>query len=273
MLPAAFRARKLLATISILAVGLALGASVAAVLGRVFSSAAVGALCGASSTLIGAGWAALLRSKRRVTRWKIRLGWVVSPLFAIGNSALAAGLLISSDKGPSGFVFGAFAGATFGVFIWLPALIVTLVCFGFPIAAAQREAAKGLAGEERGDLWIGAICAVIALLALAVNLDVGAPKGTHHASSLALSIAAIALGGATALVARGRQARRRDFVARVEAGSVEGFRVDPTPEGKVLLRVSSLAEGYRVADYEQALFELDAAGEAKRPKRAALELP
>ena len=48
---------------------------------------------------------------------------------------------------------------------------------------------------------------------------------------------------------------------------VKGYRVDTTDEGKVLVRIAAQGKGYRVADFEEEeVFELDAQGEALRPK-------
>jgi hypothetical protein len=43
-------------------------------------------------------------------------------------------------------------------------------------------------------------------------------------------------------------------------------RVDATEEGKVLVRIVAQGKGYRVADFEEDVFELDEHGEAVRPK-------
>ena len=77
----------------------------------------------------------------------------------------------------------------------------------------------------------------------------------------ALVLAAIACGGAAAIQATRREARRRKFIERVEALEEPGYRVEPTPAGKVLLRVAPLAT-YRVADRAEELFELDDEGRA-----------
>jgi hypothetical protein len=48
----------------------------------------------------------------------------------------------------------------------------------------------------------------------------------------------------------------------VEAGGGQGLRVEPTPQGKVLVRVTSHGEGYRVADFHEEIYSLDQDGRA-----------
>jgi hypothetical protein len=93
--------------------------------------------------------------------------------------------------------------------------------------------------------------------------------GPHHEHCVprALALFGALLGGSAAALALAREARRRRFVADAEAGKVAGYRVDPTDEGKVLIRVIAQGKGYRVADFEEDIFELDAEGEATKPKQ------
>jgi hypothetical protein len=140
-----------------------------------------------------------------------------------------------------------------------------MICFGLPIASAQNHARKGLAGEERGERIVGVACLVMGLLAAALAWT-SLPVNEEGMWLPRLLAVLGALGGGTAAVlARAREGRRRKFVARAEAGEVPGYRIEATEEGKVLIRVVSQGEGYRVADFEEEVFELDAAGEAKKP--------
>lgn len=269
MIPAFFRSRPSLRVLSVLAVGLALAGVVSAVFGGIFDVGAVRLYAGAPTVLIGALWAYVLRIPKTIGRSPIRWGWVASVPLAMANAALAAAMMLGFEGGPVGALAGLVFGATVGAIFWVPAMLATLLCFGVPIAWAQRLAKRGLAGEERGDVIVGAACLTLATLALFV----GPLRHVHHDGAWiwvtrALAALGVLAGGAVAGLALDRQARRRAFVREVEAGTVPGFRVDPTAEGKVLLRVSPLGEGYRVADYEQELFELDAQGEATRPRRA-----
>jgi hypothetical protein len=168
------------------------------------------------------------------------------------------------------FMLAALLGATFGAIVWIPALLVTLALFGLPIASAQRLAKKGLAGEERGELIVGLVCAVISLVGLVISFD-----GAHFPGLGPLleaprlfSLLGLVAGLATTIIAQARAARRRAFVTRAEAGNAPGYRIDTTDEGKVLVRIVAQGKGYRVADFEEEVFELDAEGEATRPKHA-----
>jgi hypothetical protein len=91
--------------------------------------------------------------------------------------------------------------------------------------------------------------------ALALFTALQAPRGRVPAGpsleTIALGVLGGTLGAAAAILAWAREDRRRAFVARAEAGREAGYRVEPTPEGKVLLRLTSQGEGYRVADFEE----------------------
>ncbi len=72
---------------------------------------------------------------------------------------------------------------------------------------------------------------------------------------------ATATGATAAWIAARREARRRRFVARVEADEVPGFRVESRPFGKMLVRALPRIETYRVAPQpDEELFELDPEG-------------
>jgi hypothetical protein len=195
----------------------------------------------------------------------------------MANAALTLSALIALttpfDLGKG--VFAAFLGATLGAIVWIPALIATLVCFGVPIARAQRLAKKGLAGEERGEWIVGLVCVVISLVGLVISyvwapkLGIGDRGGTGIEAPRLMALLGLVAGMASTTLARAREARRRVFVAGAEAGNIAGYRIDATDEGKVLVRVVSQGKGYRVADFEEEVFELDAEGEATRPKREA----
>ena len=146
-------------------------------------------------------------------------------------------------------------------------LLLTLVCFGVPIARAQRMAKQGLAGEERGERVVGLTSVVMAAAATALTFAPMAhdtKPGAHVVWALAL-LASIAGVSATA-IAQDRERKRRAFVADVEAGKVERFRIESAPEGKVLVRIVSQGEGYRVADYAEEVAALDAEGAVTRAR-------
>jgi hypothetical protein len=275
VIPEPFQSRRALAALSVGAVGVSMAAITAAGFGLAFRTGAIALVSGGSTLVIGTIWAALLRRPETMGQSRLRWGWVASPPLAMLNAAIAAALLVGSNH-PSvaSVVGGAVAGATFGAIFWIPALMFTLAAFGLPIARAQWLARKGLAGEERGDAVVGMACVATSELALLI-----ARTGRHHDlvglggvwATRALGLLGALAGAGSIVLARSREARRRAFVASAEAGAVPGFRVDPTPEGKVLVRVVDQGEGYRVADYEQAIFELDAQGEATRAKRLGVE--
>jgi MFS family permease len=283
VIPAAFQTPRVLRIINIGAVGFALAGLVAPLIGYGFSSdgpfqhfsgvGPIGVRGGLPTLLCGLLWAWLLRlpmtvGKKRPIRW----GWLASIPLAMLNSGLTAALLLTSARPfelPS-FLFTIIFGATFGVFLWGPALLMTLAFFGLPIASAQRLAKKGLAGEERGEVIVGLTCAAMSALGLGISFNVDfhlAPGGSDASILRSFALIGLLAGAAGAGLALARERRRRAFVAAAEAGKIPGYRIEATDEGKVLVRIVAQGKGYRVADFEEEVFELDEAGQARRPVR------
>lgn len=279
---APFASQKWLARLNVAAVGATLAACTAAVFGT--TMLASGWAVGVPTLYLGALWAAVLRHPATIGGSRLRWGWLASIPLAALNGGLCCAALFATDR--TGLevpeiLMGLVLGATLGIFIWGPALLATVACFGAPIAWAQHLATKGLAGKERGERIIGAACAILGAIALALTWsthsvpdpELGlappfAPSGRIFAGVLAAS--GMLLGCATAVLATIRERRRAAFVSEVEAGAVPRFRVDPTPEGKVLVRVESHGAGaYRVADFEEEVCRLDAEGRATEVGRFA----
>jgi hypothetical protein len=258
--------------LNIAAVGLSLGAIVSEVFSLLFDrgpSPFIGPASGVSTLVVGSLWALLLRSRKTLWKWRVPIGWVAAVPLASFNAALALGLMAASKvhphSGPIEIFTAAAVGATFGAIIWMPALVATLILFGLPLYRARDLARRGLAGEEGGEKLVGAVCAFVGALALFAALE--APHGpTAGVSSvtIALGVLGSTTGAMAAILAWAREDRRRAFVARAEAGREAGYRVEPTPQGKVLMRISSQGEGYRVADFEERVAELGDRDEVTR---------
>jgi hypothetical protein len=273
--------------LNIAAVGLSLSAVTAGVFGAM-SHDFSGFVTGLPTLLVGALWAYILRSPQTIGKSSIRWGWLLSVPLAMANAGLSAGLLMSLGEGGEGivsrFAIGVALGMTFGFMFWGPALVLTLLAFGLPIAWAQKLAKKGLAGEERGEWIIGGVCLLLGAIGLALSFFQNKGYGDQEAAFLRTESALFAghvfqivtsvlglLAGATSTVlAQARESKRRAFVNKAEAGEIRGFRVDPTPEGKVLVRVSSQGQGYRVADFSEEVFLLDEEGRATEARAAEL---
>lgn len=286
MIPPSFAAPKVLRWLNIAAVGLSLAAITASTfagLDRSFS----GITTGLPTLMFGMLWAWLLRIPNTIGRSPVRWGWLASVPLAALNAGFAAGILMATDSQANAFDFGGFLagvalGITFGVFMWAPALVGTLVAFGLPIAMSQSLAKKGLAGEERGERIVGIVCAGLAIIALGLSFvhtsqHSGAEafgtrrEGLVAAGLVFMRIAAVlgaVVGGTAAVLANMRERSRKLFVESAEQGKIPGFRVDATPEGKALVRVSSLGQGYRVSDFTQEVFLLDEEGHATESRLA-----
>ncbi len=270
VIPKVFQSRTLLDTLSVLAVG----ASLAAATGAVFRTIMTGSreetlwITVPPTLIVGTLWARVLRWRKTLGASGVRAAWLLSVPLAALNASLAAGIMLANDHGSGNailsFLMGMFLGATFGAVFWVPALVATLVVFGLPIARGQSLAEQGLAGQERGDGFVGGVCAVIASAAFASSL-----VGPHQPGMWLLwGVAALAwcVGLATMGLAWWRDRARRAFVSDVEAGRVEGYRVEDVPEGRVLVRVVHQGEGYRVADYAEEVAALDRDGAVTRAK-------
>ncbi|NOU32440.1 MAG: hypothetical protein HOO96_31430 [Polyangiaceae bacterium] len=285
MIPSAFQTRGLLRNLNVLAVGAGLASVTGAIFSLIFSSGSDAVRLGISTTLptlvLGMVWAMLLRWRKTVGASALRWGWLASiPLAALNGGLAAVGLFWNGNTSLLEAVgMGVLLGSTIGAIFWVPGLIATLVCFGIPLAWGQRLAAKGLAGEERGELLVGAVSALVGILGVLIAAVAPPPHFFDPSEAWGLSavrvlieavgaVAALA-GGAAALVSLLRAERRRTFVRNVEAGTVPGYRVEESHEGKVLIRVNAQMPGYRVADFHEEVYALDEAGEAKR----ALQIP
>ncbi|MBL9024321.1 MAG: hypothetical protein JNL21_19155 [Myxococcales bacterium] len=272
--PTFFRSLRALRTLNVIALGASLAAATAAVFMNLFGTPAFGLIAGLPTFLYGMAWGVLLRRRATVGKSRVRWGWVASIPLAMANGALAGGLALSMEGQGSflaRFLGGGVLGATFGAVFWIPGLLATLAVFGLPVARSQRLADQGLAGEERGERIVGLASFLLALVA--VFFTAAFPPSRHRSDvfvelgplfTYVLGAIGLATGGAAALAAHYRGNRRLRFVEEVEAGKRAGFRVDPTKEGKVLVRVTTQGEGYRVADVEEEVLALDEAGEALR---------
>jgi hypothetical protein len=277
VVPTSFQNLRALRSINIAAVGLALTSVVAPLLSIVSHEVGdIGAVGGLPTLICGLLWAWLLRSPQTVGQSSIRWGWVASIPLAMLNAGLTVALLmaISISASLDKFFLAVVFGGIFGAIVWVPALLATLVCFGVPIASAQRLAKKGLAGEERGEWIVGLTCFVMSAVGLVVSFgmerSLGVDGGVVGVIEIwvprMFALLGLLAGATSTGLARAREARRRTFVADAEAGKIPGYRIEPTEEGKVLMRIVSQGNGYRVADFEEEVFELDAEGEAMRPK-------
>lgn len=254
-----------------LGVGLALASATATAFSQLLSHAGfVTLVTGLPTFLFGVLWSALLRSNRKLAFKRVRIGWILSVPIACANASVSAGLLALLDPTWAGgdplksVLGGMLLGATAGVIFWFPALVLTLVCFGIPRVWAHHVAERGLAGRERGELIVGAVSALIALLSMvaaATLRPLGDPAHELGFLPVLLGLAGLVVSLAATAAAVARVRARRAFVEQVEAGRVPHFRVDALPEGKVLLRVLPQGEHYRVADFEEAVATIDAAGE------------
>jgi hypothetical protein len=275
MVPRTFRSARVLRALNVVAVGSTLAALVAIVFGTWLDMPS--AYSGVSTALVGMAWAWVLRLRQTVGKTSMRLGWLLSLPLAIGNAMLASALTFTlgtpDEHLALTFFGGAIAGATIGAIFWVPCLVLTLLVFGLPIAWSQRLAEKGLAGEERGERVVGVFTLVLSMVALFIAREAGPHAVTNAQPGILLgqmlACLGVATGGAAAVLAQIRESQRRAFVARAEAGEVRGFRVEAHDEGKVLVRVTSQGQGYRVADFQEEIYLLDEEGRATKARSVA----
>jgi hypothetical protein len=247
----AFRARRNAAALNIVAVGASLAACTAAMFRLMWPEAATNAAL--STVLVGTIWAGAVRMRGR--RNGIPAGFLLSPLFACTNAMLCMALIRVGER-HTGYLdtlaLVVLGGGFIGAIVWIPALVVTLLLFGLPIAHANRLAARGLTGTDRGEVIVGLASGGLALLVFV---------GSRPSIESVLALIAVAFGVAATTLATLRERARRAFVRRVEAGEVASFRVEPSAEGKVLLRVTTTGMAYRVSDFVEEVAHLGADGE------------
>jgi hypothetical protein len=276
MLPRVFRRLWTLRVLNALAVGCSLASLTGAALSFVFNHDSTLACSSSVSTFVaGAIWTLLFRLRRRIGKRRIRVGWVAAIPLAASNAAGAivlAAIAESHGQYLLDLVPAGLLAATAGVIIWLPALLVTVVLFGLPLVRAQSLAERGLAGEERGERVVGSVSALLGACGVLLNGGMLLNGGQllkdrfyfgprDSLVPLTLAFPAILFGAIAALLALARERDRRRFIADVEKGLVDGYRVSATTEGKVLMRVANPAQPYR-GEQHQALLALDEEGNA-----------
>lgn len=287
-----FRSLTALRWLNVAGVGVALSAVVGAGCGTLFGGAMFSnpaALCTALPTLaVGLAWALLLRWKLTFGKHEVLLGWYLSVPLAIANTSLCAGFLSAHGQGLvaslGSSVFFLPVACTIGVLYWVPALLFVLFAFGAPLMWAQRQARRGLVGEERGELVVGAAVSLLSLVGLALasfrspsgeenwlrdqfsDFSTPPPDALPRALHLpdssatwllaALGLLGASLGAAAVALASRRALARGRFVAQVERGHVAGFRVVEAEQGRTLVRVQG-EQGYRSLEEEEILFAIE----------------
>jgi len=268
VIPVVFRTPRSLARINVIALGLAISAMTSASFMTLWEEERVcwPIVVGVPTFVVGAAWGALLRRRERVG-W-LNLGWILSVPLAALNAGVACGLMLCADRMEptlAAFLGGVVLGATFGAIIWVPALALVLLLFGLPIARARELAAKGLAGEDRGERVVGVTCAVFGVAAIAVARFATHVTAESYVLLVALAALAVAFGIGATIVATKRERARARFVERVAADEVPGLKVVERDAGRVLVRVEPNVETYRVAPKpDEELFELDDEGRVVR---------
>jgi hypothetical protein len=209
---------------------MALSSLTSAAIGRILEHNvdSVSLVAAASTFILGTLWAGLVRWRRTIAGTSFRLGWVASmPLAALDAAVVSEDLFNGGISrlglGPLGV---AVLGATVGAVVWVPAVLVALLCFAAPIAWAQRLAARGLAGEERGERMVGLATATMSMIAVALaaapyRTGVGFMHPTRCVPGVLGMLGAL-LGGTAALLAFAHERRRQSFVSAVVAPGEEG---------------------------------------------------
>lgn len=274
-LPNAFRAPRLLRNLNVAAVGFSLAACAGVVFAGLLGSAlsagppynplfpnapvTPGVASGLSTLAFGLVWARVVR----VRFGKFPIGWLAAVPLAALNAGTALGLVMAGEGNRSDLFGGLLLGATVGAIFWIPALMVTLVCFGVPLHLAMKTADHGLGSEDRGERTVGIAAACFAFLALLVSTGIQHPP-YELVVLVSLAVIGIATGTASAIYATARERKRRTFLGDVERGVAEGYRVTQASGETVLVRVTRSHEVYRGADLEEPLVLLDESGDARR---------
>lgn len=265
-LPSSFRAPVWLERLNILAVGASLAACTGVLLvpmnleGILTGSEAAEGEIPAGSMMLHAGAASALSTFLFALVWarllRVRHSWIgwaaCVPLAAITSATACA--LCAPNIG--NFVLG----ATLGAFVWVPALCLTLVFFGLPLYFARAAAERGISSEDRGELAVGIVAALLAALALV--LDVG-KVGIDAVVIAAFGATAMLAGTSAAVASWLRERERRLFLAEVREGRAAEFRIEETAKTAMVVRVSEVGHAYRGTTMTEPVVLLDESGDTK----------
>lgn len=262
-LPQSFRAPRWLQRLNILAVAAALAACTGVILAPMNGAPDLGDFDEPAATsvlFLGAGAASALSTFVFALVWarllRIRdswIGWALCiPLAAL--TAATACTLCSPSVG--NFVLG----ATLGAFIWVPALVMTLVFFGLPIYLARAAAEKGMSSEDRGEAVVGAISAILATGALWFATQTSGLNGVVCGSLAAMGAVA---GGSALTASLLRDRERRLFLAEVRAGRSAQFRILEVGAYPMVVRVSEQGHAYRGSTVTEPVVLLDESGDVR----------
>jgi hypothetical protein len=273
--------------LNVAAAGLVLAAVVSVVFGRLMGGAenffSMALVAGGLSLLPGLGWGRWARKREKA--WKKPLTWAIGGVFSAAQSWILMGFLILLDGD-----FG--HGLDYLTDRWLTTKFRYELFLGFVGASAvafpmsllfllfymvDQRSGRGLASEERGDTLFGLTAALLSVAALwiALRCSLGrtadsflGPEGVLGFRSSGLNLAGKAwvglvplLGLATGVTAAAwsawRAGQRWRFVAGVKSGKLSGYRVEVTARGRVLVRVASHDPGYRGAEVDEEIVDLD----------------
>lgn len=231
----------------------------------------------AATLVLGPFWAIFLRKYPIAFSTSHARGRLIAIGMAIANAALAGSFMLGMNKNGSFIIgtkenteivshmfIGAFFGATFGALFWIPTLFVTIWLFALPTAWASALAKRGLAGEERGEWLVGAMCAAtsVATYVATFVLDdrhyVYREGGATYLSMYRLAaVASFLFASVAAFAAWKRDMLRKVFVANAKEGNVPGYRVQDSPRGEILVRVAEAASAYRAMETFDEVFAVD----------------
>jgi hypothetical protein len=265
LLPWGFRRRpRALTWLRVAAAGISLASVTGLVLGSALGVPPIAVQ--APTLVVGCVWAALIgdeTGKRRLWRW---LASVPLAMLNAGVSCFVAQMASaegffwrSEDSIVVRFVEACFAGATLGVVIWGPALLVTLLFFGLPIETARIQSKDGLGGADRGDAYVGLVCAFFGLLTLGAARQ-PTPFGLLAPawSVSAFAVTAVLAGSTVAAVTVARLMYRSWFLRQVERGQRADYRIVEAAEGRRhLTRVRVDGGAYRSAEVTESIYEIE----------------
>lgn len=268
---------RLAAELNHAAIALSLAACTGAALSSMFAEpdhlfdteAPVGTVCAATTALFAYIWARLLRAKRFSGHAPM---WILSIPFAAANAGCAAATLVALTA-PRVDVLGvlgvALAAVIAGFFIWLPALVLTLVLYGVPIALAVSKAIKGVGGADRGERTLGLLTSLYATGAL-VFLGLQPHRTLDEIAVSLLAVLSVLVGSTATVISHRRVAHRVRALDAIREGSVEGYRVTEGLDGRrILVHESAQTNAYRDTQRVSEIAELDEHGDVRGASIAA----
>jgi hypothetical protein len=153
-------------------------------------------------------------------------------------------------------------GATAGMLAWVPGLLISLLLFALPMRYLGNTPTQDPNRRERADRWLSGLYFLWTLIGSGFVADT---QTRGQAAVLCVALCVMAMHLTHILRSSTRHNQRVRFLQKATKGEVDGFRVEQTEGGSVLLlRMVQTDGGYRVGGVSEPVADLNAYGDAEK---------